>query len=185
MTPRTFVLASIVAASVGIALLFASVAFADDGLALGRVCASECGLTCSELECAAIASVLRNRPCRGCSLETVAHLYSRGAFDTTRTDERAWVALLDEVGHPLQRETYRSRWRSLLATARLIVAGSIADICDVPPLHWGCRHCGDPNHALRAGWVEAKCGDTVNAFYGRAPQAFGAWAGAEPAEVSQ
>ncbi|MDQ3170299.1 MAG: hypothetical protein M3Q55_09205 [Acidobacteriota bacterium] len=144
-------------------------------LALARVAASECGLTCTEEEVAAIGLVLRTRGERfGMSTEAFARVYSDSVFNSERTDGRAWVVHLRPDGQepagwsPTVRwSAFRARWLALYDVAGRVVRGELAPSCTATPDHWGMSIATsiDYRRAIRAGWERIDCGDTRNAFW--------------------
>lgn len=151
-----------------------------DQLALARVCASEVGIRivneASIRECAAIAAVLRGR---SSGIESGARRYSGRVFDLERRDRRAYVAFLRPDGRePAHWPAYgtrgrrhapwgafRDRWLALYHAAGEIVQGRLEHACSSVPDHWGARYGVDLERARRAGWTEADCGETRNAFW--------------------
>lgn len=155
-----------------------------DQLALARIGASECGLTCTDDELAAIALALHTRAARmGMRFEAFARVYSAEVFNTARRDQRAWIAHLRADGREpahwpafvtrrgtvwlhLPWRAARSRWLSLYERAGRVVRGEVAARCDGIE-HWGMSDpaSADYQRAIRAGWERIDCGDTRNAFW--------------------
>jgi hypothetical protein len=159
-------------------------------LALGRIGASEIGLTGTPAELAAIHEVLSNQAARhGWTLLGTMRRYSSMVFDQSRHDGRAWVAFLRADGRapqgwPTQVQvrrhgelvtvphapwgTYRERWLTLYETAGRVLRGEVTSPCVEPVLHWG----GDMDRARAEahGLLEIECGETRNHFYALPPR---------------
>lgn len=162
----------------------------DDVLALARVCVSEGGFRIADRECAAIFGVLSRRAARyDMALAAFARVYSSLAFDTARTDRRAYVAHLRPDGHEPARwpssiapegtgpsraqhapwTAYRRLWLARLESASRILRGEIADPFPTSS-HWGGAM--DDHRAVRAGWIRVDDGSTANHFW-RVPERIG------------
>lgn len=148
----------------------------DRQTALGRLCASEIGLTGSHEECAAIHSVIARRAeWHSMRWITMARAYSSRVFDRSRTDHRAWVAHLRADGTAPEGwpavaswRAARPRWLALHEAAGAIVRGEIESGCEGPIAHWGMSRPGsiDMVRAERAGWLRAACPEGFrNAFW--------------------
>lgn len=138
-------------------------------LGLARICVSEAGWVRGP-DCPAILAVLRSRAERmDISLYQAMRAYSGRTFSKARTDARRWIADLQwHAGRPdgwpsnVPWETYRPKWEAALDRAGGLLSNDEVAPCD--PHHWGDKH-GDRLRALRAGWSQVDCGDSVNLFW--------------------
>lgn len=123
----------------------------DPGLALARVCVSEC--TWSTWCCAGVNRAIHNKARRR-GMAPFDHLkdYSDEPFNRARTDHRAWIAWLREDGakpnrwpkyqrngkrHPPWRN-FRRLWLTMVFAARRLW-GSDFNPCEGEPIDWGNR----------------------------------------------
>lgn len=159
--------------------------FSQDAIDLAKICTNENSFEDTN-DCRAIYEVLTWRAANAwkdspVSFGVAARRYSRGVFFPREGRQRLWITELDETlakpdswpykGLPWDRRydpsipSFRERWLERLRLAQRIVDGRYPSPCVNQPIHWGARYGEDLARARRAGWREASCGSTNNAFW--------------------